>query len=263
MGQIYTFSQQKGGVGKTALTLNLAAALAREGYHILAVDCDSQASLTLSFGVNPLELDATMFELMTDPKVKAEQVLLQTGESGIDLLPSHLSLAVVEMSMREAVGRERVLRRKLEPLKAHYDFVFIDCGPTLGITTLNALGAADKVVVVVQPEPLCLFGLEQLFETVRLVRENSNANLEIAGLVISMYDARLKGHRDLTEQLRTQFGDLVYRTPVRRRSSIIESTANGVSVVSSRPNSELALDYVNLAHEVAADGLSTSKSLSH
>lgn len=252
MGLIYTLSQQKGGVGKTALTLNMAAALAREGYRVLAVDCDSQASLTLSLGVNPLELGATMFELLTDPKVKAEAVIVPTSEAGVDLLPAHLTLAVVEMNMRDTVGRERVLHRKLEPVRDRYDFILIDCGPTLGITTLNALGAADKVIVVVQPEPLCIFGLEQLFDTVRLVRENSNANLEVAGIVISMYDARLKGHRDITEQLREQFGDLVYQTPIRRRSSIIESTANGVSIVSSKPGSDLAQDYVNLAREVAA-----------
>jgi chromosome partitioning protein len=252
LGLIYTLSQQKGGVGKTALTLNMAAALAREGYRVLAVDCDSQASLTLSLGVNPLELNATMFELLTDPKSKAETVIVPSSEPGVDLLPAHLTLAVVEMNMRDTVGRERVLHRKLEPVKNRYDFILIDCGPTLGITTLNALGAADKVIVVVQPEPLCIFGLEQLFDTVRLVRENSNANLEIAGIAISMYDARLKGHRDITEQLREQFGELVYQTPIRRRSSIIESTANGVSIVTSKPGIDLAQDYVNLAREVAA-----------
>jgi chromosome partitioning protein len=254
VGLIYTLSQQKGGVGKTALALNLAVALAREGYKVLAVDCDSQASLTLSLGVNPLELGVTMFELMTDPKIKAETVIVPTHEAGVDLVPSHLTLAVVEMSMREAVGRERVLRRKLEPIRDQYDYILIDCGPTLGITTLNALGAADKVIVVVQPEPLCIFGIEQLFDTVRLVRENSNANLEVAGLVISMYDARLKGHRDIVEQLQAQAGGQVpiFQTFIRRRSSIIESTANGVSVVSSKPNSDLALDYTNLAKEIAA-----------
>lgn len=250
MAIVFAVSMQKGGVGKTATTLNVAAALSREGYRILAVDCDSQASLTLSLGVNPLELNATMFELLTDPKVKAAEVVVQTSESNIDLLPAHLTLAVVEMNMRDTVGRERVLYRKIEPLRERYDFIFIDCGPTLGITTLNALGAADRVLVVVQPEPLCLFGLEQLFETIKLVRDNSNTNLEVAGIVISMYDARLKGHRDIAEQLRTQFGELVYQTPIRRRSSIIESTSNGVSIVSSKPNSDLALDYMNLAREV-------------
>ena len=252
---IYAISMQKGGVGKTATTLNLAASLAHDGYKVLTIDCDSQASLTLSLGVNPLELPTTMFELLTDPKVRATDVILGTNEHNIDLIPSHLTLAVVEMQMRDAVGRERILHRKLVPIKSQYDFIFIDCGPTLGITTLNALGAADKVLIVVQPEPLCIFGLEQLFETVTLVKDNSNAGLEVGGIVISMYDSRLKGHRDITEQLREQFGTLVFQTPIRRRSSIIESTNNGLSVISSKPNSDLALDYKNLAQEVLGYGV--------
>jgi chromosome partitioning protein len=242
---------QKGGVGKTATALNVSASLAKQGYRVLVVDCDSQASLTLSLGINPLELPATMFELFTEPKIKAEDVVVSTSETNVDLIPSHLTLAVVEMQMRDAVGRERILYRKLLPLKPNYDYILIDCGPTLGITTLNALGAADKVLIVIQPEPLCVFGLEQLFDTITLIRENSNANLEIGGLVISMYDSRLKGHRDIVEQLRKQFGDMVFQTPIRRRSSIIESTANGISIVSYKPNSDLAIDYTNLALEVS------------
>lgn len=250
MALTYAVSMQKGGVGKTATTLNLAASLAKEGYKILAVDCDSQASLTLSLGINPLEQNVTMFELLTDPKLKAEAVIVPTNEANVDLIPSHLTLAVVEMQMRDAVGRERLLHRKLVSVKDKYDFIFLDCGPTLGITTLNALGAADRVMVVVQPEPLCIFGLEQLIETVTLVRDNSNPNLEIGGVVISMYDSRLKGHRDIAEQLRNQFGTLVFQTSIRRRSSIIESTSNGISVVSFKPNSDLAQDYISLAREV-------------
>lgn len=248
MAKTICLAQSKGGTSKTSSVLNIAAALVGAGHRVLVVDTDQQASLTVSLGIDPLELPQTMRHLLIDEKVQARDILTQTQE-GIDLIPASIDLAMIEFSM-PPVARERVLATKLNPLKSEYDFILIDTPPTFSITTLNAMSASDYVLVPVQPEPLCLYGLEQLNDTVGMIKRNIQPSLSILGLFLTLFDTRSRIHKGLETQLREGWGDLVLKTVIHRRINILEASLEGKSVVKGRPGSELAHEYQQLTREV-------------
>lgn len=249
MAKTICLAQSKGGTGKTSSTLNIGAALAEKGYKVLACDLDQQASLTVSLGVNPVDYaQANMKQLLTEPGIKAQDLIVETQE-GIDLIPSHVSLAMVEYRMPN-VSREKQLSRKLKPLHDRYDYILLDTAPSLGIATLNALSAADYVTVPTQPEPLCVYGLYMLQDTIDEIRSDANPVLEMLGFFITFYDARVKGHREMEKQLREEWPDRIFKTVIKRRPSMLETTMEGRSILYLKSDSELATEYRALTEEV-------------
>lgn len=247
---VICLTQSKGGTAKTSSTLNIGACLVQAGYRVAFADLDQQASLTIALGIDPVKLNQrTMYMLLSDPEVQADEILVPT-EEGIDLLPADLDLAMLEFGLKEAIGRERVLGRKLAPLKERYDFILIDTPPSFAISTLNGMAAADYILSPVQPEPLCLYGLRQLSRNLKLIQDNSNPNLRLLGVFISMYDSRLSGHREISEQIREDWGEFALNTIIRRRSNILQATVEGRSVITTNSNSDLAQDYKALTQEI-------------
>jgi chromosome partitioning protein len=251
MAKVICLAQSKGGTSKTSSVLNIAASMAEKGHKVLVIDADQQASLTISLGVDPLQLKNSLYAVLSDPNVAIADILITTKE-GIDLVPADVDLAMVEFSIPGAVGREKVLSKKLRPIRNDYDFILIDTPPSFAITTLNAMSAADYLAVPVQPEPLCVHALRQLTQNFEMIQENSNPNLKMLGIFITMYDSRLRGHREIAEQLKQDWGDLCFKTLVRRRSNILESTLEGKSIIAVQRNSDLSQDYQALTKEVLA-----------
>jgi chromosome partitioning protein len=249
MAHIICLAQQKGGTSKTSSVWNISAALVQEGYKVLVVDMDMQANLTASLGVNPLELERSMYALLSDPTVKASDVVVETAE-GIDLLPADNDLAVIEFAIKEAIGREKILAKKLRPIAGNYDFILIDTPPSFAITTLNAMSAANYLLCPVQPEPYCLDGMKNLTRTFEMIQEDSNSNLQMLGVFITMYNSRLKAHREITEVIQRDWSDLAFETVIRQRTNILESAVDNRAVVTLKPNSDLAQDYINLTKEI-------------
>lgn len=241
-------AQSKGGTSKTSSVINIGAGLLKAGHKVLAVDVDQQASLTLSLGIEPSSLKQSMRALLIDPAVTAEQILVPTQE-GIDLLPANLDLSMVEFHM-PAVGREKVLSKKLRPMASKYDFVLIDTPPSFAVTTLNAMSASNYLLVPIQPEPLCLLGMAQLTEAFNLVKQNTNPRLKMLGVFIALYDGRIRNHREIAEQIREDWGDLAFKSFIRRRSNMLDSTLEGRSMISLNLKSEVAQDYQALTREV-------------
>jgi len=250
MAKVICLAQQKGGTSKTSSVLNLSACLVQAGYKVLAVDVDQQASLTVSLGVDLSNLKRSMQALLTEQAVAAEEVIVKT-EEGIDLIPANVDLAMVEFQM-PSISRERVLARKLHPLKDRYDFILIDTPPSFAITTLNAMVAAEYLLVPVQPEPLCLLGMSQLTKFFQLVQQDTNPHIRHLGVFIALYDGRSNYHKEITKQIREDWGDLAFQTVIRRRMNILEATLKGQATTTLAPNSEVAQDYQALTKEILA-----------
>ncbi|HEX2911914.1 MAG TPA: AAA family ATPase [Chloroflexia bacterium] len=247
--KVICLAQSKGGTAKTSSAVNIGACLVREGYKVLLVDLDPQANLTTSVGVEPSDLARTNYELFTDHATEASAILQPTAE-GMDLLPSSIDLAVVERNIRDAIGREKILARKLTPLRASYDYIICDTSPYFNLLTTNGMAAADYILIPVQPEPNCIRGLGQVYEQVVLVQENLNPQMQLLGVFIVMYDNRINGHQFLTAQVRENWEDYTFDTIIRRRSNILQATAENRSVVQAQPTSDLAQDYIALTREV-------------
>jgi chromosome partitioning protein len=249
MAKIICLAQSKGGTSKTSSTLNVSACLLQKGYRVLTCDLDQQASLTISLGTDPLKHPLNMYSLLTDAGVTAEDVIVKT-EEGIDLIPADLDLSVVELNLKETIGRERLLKKKLSSVAGDYDFILIDTPPSFALTTFNGMAAADYLLVPVQPEPLCLYGLRRLTENLKLIQENSNPTLRMLGVFITLYDSRLGGHKEIADQIREGWGKQAFKTVIRRRSNILQATVEARSVITMQENSDLAHDYKALTEEV-------------
>jgi chromosome partitioning protein len=246
VGRVIAFANQKGGVAKTTSTLNLAVALSEQGYRVLAVDMDPQGNLTMSQGLNPDSIERSMYDVLVH-RLPIEQVV-HPGE--IDLAVSSIDLAGAELALSSMIGRERALDKALLPVKGVYDFVLVDTPPSLGLLTINALVAANGVIVPVQCEYLSLRGLVQLENTLSMIRENLNPDVGIEGILPTLYDARTLHCREAVEILQENFGDLVYQTRIRKTIRYAEAPVKGVSVLKYDPSGSAAEAYRELAKEV-------------
>jgi chromosome partitioning protein len=243
-----TIVNQKGGVGKTTTAVNLAAALAALGRKILLVDLDPQANATTGVGVNHREVETSVYEVVIEG-VPAGDVVQSTEYEGLDLLPSSIDLAGAELELVSAIARETKLRSALEPITERYDVVFIDCPPSLGLLTVNGLTAAQALLVPIQCEYYALEGLSQLLRNIDLVRTGLNPELEIAGIVLTMYDARTKLSEQVAEEVRQHFGDKVFDTVVPRSVRLSEAPSYGQPAIAYDPSSRGSLAYRWLADE--------------
>jgi chromosome partitioning protein len=250
VGQVIALANQKGGVAKTTTTLNLGVALVERGKRVLCVDLDPQSNLTMSQGIDPDELDRTMFDVLVH-KTPLEDVIL---EREIDLAASSIDLAGAELALSSMIGRERALQKALLPVRGRYDYVLIDTPPSLGLLTINALTAADGVIVPVQCEYLSLRGLIQLENTLTMIRENLNPDVRIAGILPTMFDGRTLHSREAVEILQENFGDLVFETKIRKTIRYAEAPVKGTSVLKYDSKGKAAKAYRDLAGEVLRDG---------
>jgi chromosome partitioning protein len=244
--QVISLANQKGGVAKTTTTLNLGVAFAELGHKVLLIDLDPQGNLTMSQGLNPDTIEQSMFDVLVH-RLPIDQVIQQREA---DIAVSSIDLAGAELALSSQIGRERALEKALAPVRDRYDFILIDTPPSLGLLTINAFVASTGVIVPVQTEYLSLRGLVQLENTLSMVRENLNPKVEIVGIVPTMYDKRLTHSREADEILRENFGDLVYKTKIRKTVRFAEAPVKGLSVLAYEPEGTAAELYRKLAKEV-------------
>jgi chromosome partitioning protein len=245
-----TLCNQKGGVGKTTTAINLGAALAEFGRKVLLVDFDPQASLTVGLGLNPNTVDPTIYHLMLERGVPFADIVVPTSVPGVDLVPSNIDFAGAEMQLINEVGREQVLARALETAKRQYDVIIVDCQPSLGLLTVNALTAADGVIVPLECEYFALRGVALLKGTIDKVQERLNSKLGIVGLLGTMYDGRTLHSREVLQTLVTGWGDAVFHTVIRRTIKFSEATVAGEPLTEYASDSAGAEAYRQLAKEV-------------
>jgi len=250
--KIIAMCNQKGGVGKTTSTINLGAALAEYGRRVLLVDFDPQGALSVGLGVNPMELDLTVYNLLMERGMAADEVLLKTAVPNMDLLPSNIDLSAAEVQLVSEVARESTLQRALKPLMADYDYIVIDCQPSLGLLTVNALTAAHKVIVPLECEFFALRGVALLTETIEKVQERLNPDLELDGILATMYDSRTVHSREVLARVVEAFDDHVYHTVIGRTVRFPETTVAGEPITTYASNSVGAAAYRQLAREVLA-----------
>jgi chromosome partitioning protein len=253
--QVLALANQKGGVAKTTTTLNLGVAFRERGLRVLCIDLDPQGNLTMSQGMNPDTIERSMFNVLVHRMPLSE--VIEPRE--VDIAVASIDLAGADMALSSQIGRERALQKALDPIKDRYDYVLIDTPPSLGLLTINAFVAATGVIVPVQTEYLSLRGLVQLENTLQMVRENLNPQVEIIGILPTMYDRRVTHSREADEILRENFGDLVYNTRIRKTIRYAEAPVKGQSVLAYEPDGEAAALYRDLAKEV----LSGTKSRQH
>jgi len=246
MGRVVSFANQKGGVAKTTTTLNLGVAFAEHGLKVLLVDLDPQGNLTMSQGLNPDSIERSMFDVLVH-RLPIQEVI---HHAEVDLAVSSIDLAGAELALSSMIGRERALEKALVEVKAGYDYVLIDTPPSLGLLTINALVASNGVIVPVQCEYLSLRGLVQLENTLSMIRENLNPQVEIEGILPTMYDSRTLHSREAVEILQENFGDLVFGTKIRKTVRYAEAPVKGSSVLKYDPSGSAAEAYRELAKEV-------------
>ncbi len=251
-GRIIAMCNQKGGVGKTTTTINLGAALAEYGRRVLLVDFDPQGALSVGLGVNPHELDRTVYNLLMDRGVEADDILLKTNTAGMDLLPSNIDLSAAEVQLVGEVAREQTLGRGLESIAKDYDYVLIDCQPSLGLLAVNALTAADGVIIPLECEFFALRGVALLMDTISKVTERLNPELELDGILATMFDSRTTHGREVLARVVEAFGDRVYHTVISRTIRFPETTVAGEPITSYATKSTGAEAYRQLAREVLA-----------
>ncbi len=248
--RIIAMCNQKGGVGKTTTTINLGASLAEFGRKVLLVDFDPQGSLTVGLGVNPYDITTSVYNLVMDRGVTLDDVVVKTGVPGLDLVPSNIDLSAAEVQLVSEVAREQVLARALAPAIEEYDFVIIDCQPSLGLLTVNALTAAHGVIVPMEAEFFALRGVAMLVETIQKVQDRLNPELEIDGLVATMFDARTVHSREVVARLVEAFEDKVFHTAINRTVRFPETTVAGEPITTFASTSGGAYSYRQLAKEV-------------
>ena len=249
---IIAMCNQKGGVGKTTTTINLGAALAELGRHVLLVDFDPQGSLSVGLGVNPHTLPASIYNLLMGQDMSIDEVIGQTNVPGLHILPSNIDLSAAEIQLVSEVAREQTLLRLLEAVRSRYDVILIDCAPSLGLLTINALTAADRVIMPLECEFFALRGIALLTDTIAKVQDRLNQRLEILGILGTMYDPRTLHSREVLERVVQAFGDQVFHTVIRRTVKFPETTVAGEPITTYAPTSGGAEAHRTLAREVLA-----------
>ena len=250
--RVIAMVNQKGGVGKTTSTVSLGAALAGYGRRVLLVDFDPQGAIAISFGVNPSALERTVYNLLTDLDCQIDDVIMHSDVENLDLLPSNIDLAAAELQLVSEVGREYALKRALEPVLGNYDIILIDCQPSLGLLTLNALTAANGVVVPMECEYFALRGVALLKDTIDKVSARLNPDLAIIGVLAAMYDSRTLHSREVLETVQQAFGELVFITTITRTIKFPDAAVAGTPITVYAPDSTGAEAYRQLAREVLA-----------
>ncbi len=249
MGKIIALANQKGGVGKTTSAINLAASLAVLEYKTLLVDADPQANATSGIGFDPREVKASIYECIIN-NIDSEEAILPTSTPNLDLLPAHIDLVGAEIEMINLPNREYKMKAVLDKIKHKYDFIIIDCSPSLGLITINALTAANSVIIPVQCEYFALEGLGKLLNTIKIVQNRLNTALQIEGILLTMYDIRLRLSNQVVEEVYTHFQDLAFQTIIQRNTRLSEAPSFGLSVIMHDATSKGAISYLNLAKEI-------------
>jgi chromosome partitioning protein len=249
---VMAMCNQKGGVGKTTSTINLGAALAECGRRVLLVDFDPQGALSVGLGIQPHELDQTVYNVIMERSVSISDVIRKTNVDGVDLLPSNIDLSAAEVQLVAEVGREHTLLRVLRPVMNDYDYVLVDCQPSLGLLTVNALTAADGVIIPLECEFFSLRGVALLIDTIEKVQERLNPKLDITGILATMYDPRTLHSKEVMARVVEAFGDIVFDTVINRTVRFPETTVAGEPITTWAPKSAGAAAYRALAREVIA-----------
>jgi len=249
MGKIIAIANQKGGVGKTTTTVNLAAALGVLEKKILLIDADPQANASSGLGVDIETITAGTYQIL-EHTISAKEAIQTTNSPNVDIIPAHIDLVAIEIELVDKQNREYMLRKSLEEVKDDYDFILIDCAPSLGLITLNALTASDSVIIPIQCEYFALEGLGKLLNTIKSVQKIHNSDLDIEGLLLTMFDSRLRLSNQVVEEVKKHFNEMVFNTIIQRNTRLGEAPSYGESIIAYDAISKGAENYISLANEV-------------